>query len=190
MGTNPDGQEEKRYFHINEDNKVEAVELYFASFVDMYFRYNEEENTYKKLAMLAPIKTAIVHESLHLFGYSELEARVCSAELSSAIASNRCDRQQSAKNMAMYMINSDLKKSAAPRGTKFTFTEKEIFEGREFATPRDLIEAITAGKEIKKTIGNMINPGLTINPIKYSIFINVIQKGETMDTLFSEMSCR
>ncbi|MDO9182599.1 MAG: hypothetical protein Q7U04_09330 [Bacteriovorax sp.] len=87
VGTNPDGKEERKYFQINNENKVEATELYFASFVDTYFRYNETTELNEQKIIIAPVRAAIIHESLHLFGYNEMESRACTSEMISVLES-------------------------------------------------------------------------------------------------------
>lgn len=78
---NPEGDNEKRFFYIDETGKIEATELFFASFVDAYFRYQEEDDLSKKQIITKPIRKAIIHEALHFFDYNELEARKCAPEL-------------------------------------------------------------------------------------------------------------
>ncbi|MDO9399315.1 MAG: hypothetical protein Q7T79_01330 [bacterium] len=87
VGVNPEGKEEKRYFHINNENKVEATELYFASFIDTSFRYSESTDADEKQKIIAPIRTAIIHESLHLFDYGEMESRSCADDVVSVLES-------------------------------------------------------------------------------------------------------
>jgi hypothetical protein len=87
VGTNPEGKEEKRFFHINNANKVEATELYFSTFVDTFFRYSEETELLKKQQILNPIKNAIIHEALHLFDYNETESKICSDDVFDLIES-------------------------------------------------------------------------------------------------------
>lgn len=189
VAVNPEGDEEKKYFQINDESKVEATELYFASFIDTYFRYTEEEDTYKKLLIIAPVKKAIIHESLHLFGYNELESRVCAEELAPLISSFKCDRLNDAKNLAVYIINQDLKGQPSVSGTKKKFTAKEIFEDYEIKTPNDLINGLFVGKEFTKSRSKMINPGMILNIIKYDVSNNLLKKGETFNSLYSEMKC-
>lgn len=80
-GLNPDNVNEEKSFYINRDGKTEATKLFFSSFVDTYFRYIEEQDSEKKQTIIQPIRMAIVHESLHIFNYNELEARSCSEDL-------------------------------------------------------------------------------------------------------------
>ncbi|MGE3609568.1 MAG: hypothetical protein AB7I27_08275 [Bacteriovoracaceae bacterium] len=84
---NPDGREEKKFFQINKDGKVEATEVYFSAFVDTYFRYQEEGDVEKKEQILEPVRTAIIHEALHLFEYGEMDSRKCSEDLIKVIES-------------------------------------------------------------------------------------------------------
>jgi len=87
MAINPNGEREKRYFHINAENNVEATELYFSSFVDTYFRYIEADSEARREKISFPVRKAIVHEALHLFDYNEMAARACSSELLRVIES-------------------------------------------------------------------------------------------------------
>jgi hypothetical protein len=86
-GINPEGRNEKKYFYINQDNMIEATELFFASFVDTYNRYAQENDVLKKEMILEPIRLGIIHEALHLFDYNEIEARECSNEIIKVIES-------------------------------------------------------------------------------------------------------
>ncbi|HPI39815.1 MAG TPA: hypothetical protein PLJ21_03370 [Pseudobdellovibrionaceae bacterium] len=85
---NPDGMSEPKYFNIQDKKNIEATQIYFASFVDSYFRYLDalqENDIVAQEKILTPIRLAAIHEALHLFGYNEFEARSCSLEVNHAI---------------------------------------------------------------------------------------------------------
>jgi hypothetical protein len=88
---NPDGQEEPRYFQIK-DGKIQATRDYFSNFVDTYFRYDEETDADKKDEILKPVRTALIHEGLHLFNYDETESRKCAPKVEAVLESNNADK--------------------------------------------------------------------------------------------------
>lgn len=77
---NPEGREEFRSFHIKND-QVEATQDFFTSAVLTFYSWEAEGDLYEKDKLIQPTRIAIIHESLHLFGYNELEARKCAPEL-------------------------------------------------------------------------------------------------------------
>jgi hypothetical protein len=79
LGLNADGVEEPRFFDEKEGH-IRATKDYFESFVESYFQYEEADQNQKD-AILKRIRTPLIHEVIHDFGYDELKARLCAPEL-------------------------------------------------------------------------------------------------------------
>lgn len=79
---NLDGIKESRWFQINSNGKVEATKRFFDLFHGVFTAYYENESDLKvKGNLIKPIRTGIVHESLHLFGYNQFQAKKCVPEV-------------------------------------------------------------------------------------------------------------
>lgn len=108
LGINPDGVEEPRFFDTK-DGRVRATKDFFESFVESYFLYEDGDQNVKD-AILKRVRTPIIHEVIHDFGYDEPLARVCAPEVESMLAFSDARKLAAFKLLEKKKLNTQIQR--------------------------------------------------------------------------------